>query len=149
MDTKSIFMGFTVPPSIEDLQSLAEDIVDGLPDEMSKHTGKLQIAIEEFPDDFIQEQLELETPFDIYGVYQSASPAAKSRIGVKTLRQDTLFLYRRAILDAWCDTGDDLTRLVNQIILREIGNHFGFSEDELDMYEEEQLAARGETLGTG
>ena len=149
MDTKSIFMGFTVPPSIEDIQLLAEDIVDGLPEEMSKHTGKLQIAVEEFPDDFIQEQLELDTPFDIYGVYQSASPAAKNRIGTKASRQDTLFLYRRAILDAWCDTGDDLTRLVNQIILREIGNHFGFSEDELDMYEEELLASSGDVPGAG
>lgn len=135
-------MGFTIPPSQEELHALAEDIVDSLPDAMSKHTGKLQIMVEDFPDDFIQTELELETPFDIYGVYQSASPLAKKGLNAKSVRQDTLFLYRRPILDAWCDTGEDLTRLVNQIILREIGNHFGFSEDEMDMYEEELIGAQ-------
>ena len=127
-------MGFTVPPSIEDLQALAEDIVDSLPDALSKHIGKLRVVIEDFPDDFIQEQLELETPFDIYGVYQSSGPATAMS---KTARQDALYLYRRPLLDAWCDTGEDITRLVNQVILREIGNHFGFTEDEIEMYEEE------------
>lgn len=135
-------MGFTVPPSSEELQMLAEDIVDSLPDAMSKHTGKLQVVVEDFPDDFIQGELELETPFDIYGVYQSASPLAKTGLNAKAAKQDTLFLYRRPILDAWCDTGEDLTRLVNQIVLREIGNHFGFSEDEMDMYEEELVGAQ-------
>lgn len=142
-------MGFTVPPTPEDLHALAEIIVDSLPEAMSKHIGKLQFVIEEFPDDFIQEQLELETPFDVYGVYMSASPAAKSKATSKAVQRDTLYLYRRPILDAWCDTGEDLTQLLNQIILREIGNHFGFSDDEMDMYEEELLLARADALAIG
>ena len=148
MDTKSIFMGFTVSPTREDLQALAEDIIDSLPEAMLKHTGKLQVMIEDFPDDFIQQELELETPFDVYGVYLSASPSAKTRASAKTVRRDTLYLYRRAILDAWCDTGEDISRLVNQIVLREIGNHFGFSEDELDMYEDELMSAQASELAS-
>jgi predicted Zn-dependent protease with MMP-like domain len=141
LETKAIFVGFTVPPSLEDIQEIAENIVDSLPDGIDKYIRKLKILVEDFPDDFIQQELELETPFDLMGCYQSAGPAAIGHLATNGKRQDTLYLYRRPILDYWAESSEDLTLLVNRVILHEIGHHFGFSSDDIEMYEEDMYGA--------
>lgn len=139
MDAKAFFIGFTEPPSLQDIQALADDIIDSLPDDLSKRSKKLKAVVEEFPDAFIEEQLELESPYDALGVYQSAGVGGLGHLGTNAIKQDTLYLYRRPILDVWCETGENFTRLVNRVILQEIGYHFGFSEDQIDIYEEDMM----------
>ncbi len=134
-------MGFTVPPSLEDIHEIAENIIDELPEGIDKYIKKLKILVEDFPDAFIEQELELETPFDLMGCYQSAGPAAIGHLATNGKRQDTLHLYRRPILDYWADTGEDLTQLVNRVILHEIGHHFGFTQDDIEMYEEDMFGA--------
>lgn len=149
METKAIFVGFTVPPALEDIEQIADHILDDMPEGFSKYVQNLKVQVEDFPDDFIQQELEVETAFDLLGCYQSAGPVIKNgNIGAQK-RQDTLFLYRRPILDVWADTNDDLSRIVNRVILREIGHHFGFSSDELEMYEEDMFGATasGKNIG--
>jgi predicted Zn-dependent protease with MMP-like domain len=142
LETKSIFIGYTIPPSIDDIAELAESILDEMPDGLSKYTNKLKVEVEDFPDAFVEQEMELETPFDILGCYQSAGPAAIGRVGLgNAKRQDTLYLYRRPILDIWAETGEDLSRIVNRVILQEIGTHFGFTQDDMDMYEEDMFGA--------
>ena len=51
MESKSIFVGFTVPPSIDDIEQIAEIVIDGLPDGLDKRTGKLRVVVEDFPDE--------------------------------------------------------------------------------------------------
>lgn len=142
-------MGFTVPPSIEDVEEVANLIIDELPQGLQKYTNKLKVTVEDFPDAFIEEEMELETPFDLMGCYQSAGPAAIGHLATNAKRQDTLYLYRRPILDQWAETGEDLTRLINRIILQEIGHHFGFTPEDIEMYEEDMLGATALGIGAG
>lgn len=142
-------MGFTVPPSLEEIGEIAETILDELPDNLRKNTSKLKITIEDFPDDFVAQEMELETQFDLLGCYQSAGPAAIGHLAGGVARQDTLYLYRRPILDAWADTGEDLAKLVNRVIIQEVGHHFGFTADEIEMYEEDMLGATASGGSTG
>lgn len=141
MERKAIYVGFTAPPSLEDIRETAENVIGALPSGLQKRTGKLAVVVEDFPDAFIEQEMELETPFDLLGCYQSAGPAAIGHLGASRARQDTLYLYRRPILDAWAETGEDLTRLVNRVILQEIGHHFGYSPEDIDMYEEDMFGA--------
>jgi len=141
LETKAIFVGFTVPPSLEDIQEIAESIIDELPEGMSKYIRKLKVVAEDFPDAFVEQELELDTPFDLLGCYQSAGPALAGHLGAGAKRQDTLYLYRRPILDQWADSNEDLTRLINRVILHEIGHHFGFTPEDIEMYEEDMYGA--------
>jgi len=141
LETKAIFVGFTVPPSLEDIQEIAESIIDELPEGMSKYIRKLKVVAEDFPDAFVEQELELDTPFDLLGCYQSAGPALTGHLGAGAKRQDTLYLYRRPILDQWADSNEDLTRLINRVILHEIGHHFGFTPEDIEMYEEDMYGA--------
>jgi predicted Zn-dependent protease with MMP-like domain len=149
LESKAIFVGFTIPPSIEDIDEIAAAIIDDLPEGLQKHTGKLKAIVEDFPDAFIEQELELETPFDLLGCYQSSGPAALNHLATNGKRQDTIYLYRRPILDTWAETGEDITRLVNRIIIHEIGTHFGFTQDDIEMYEEDMFGATALDKGAG
>lgn len=138
MTQKPLLMERHVPPSLNDMQELAEYIISELPIGLKKYVGKLQVEVEDFPDAHIEEELELESPFDILGIYQSAGPINKNSISGKA-RKDMIILYRRPILDSWAESEDDLSNLVNQVILGEIGHHFGMTDAEMDIFEDEMI----------
>ena len=48
---------------------------------------------------------------------------------------DRIFLYRRPILDYWCESGEDLPHIVRHVLIHEIGHHFGLSDDDMEAIE--------------
>jgi len=46
-----------------------------------------------------------------------------------------IFLYRRPILDYWCESGEDLLSVVRHVLIHEIGHHFGFSDADMERIE--------------
>ena len=50
---------------------------------------------------------------------------------------DMITLYREPILVEWVETGEDLFRLVRNVIIHEVGHHFGFSDEEIARLEGE------------
>jgi predicted Zn-dependent protease with MMP-like domain len=49
---------------------------------------------------------------------------------------DMIFLYRRPLLDYWCESGEDLTHLIRHVLIHEIGHHFGLSDEDMERIEE-------------
>ncbi|MAE68832.1 MAG: acetylglutamate kinase [Gemmatimonadetes bacterium] len=124
-----------LPPSSEEIEKLAHRALGHLPRELSRHLSELVFQVVEFPDDETMDALDLETPFDILGLYQGVAIGEKGHGPVRH-GNDMVFLYRRPILDYWCESGQDLDRLVGLILLHEIGHHFGFSDAEMARFEE-------------
>jgi predicted Zn-dependent protease with MMP-like domain len=50
---------------------------------------------------------------------------------------DMIFLYRRPILDYWCETGQDLNAVIRHVLIHEIGHHFGLSDEDMERIEQE------------
>jgi len=48
---------------------------------------------------------------------------------------DMIFLYRRPLLDYWCETEEDLTDLIRHVLVHEIGHHFGLSDEDMERIE--------------
>ena len=48
-----------------------------------------------------------------------------------------IFLYRRPILDYWSQTGDGLAAIIRNVLIHEIGHHFGLSDADMDRIERE------------
>ena len=45
---------------------------------------------------------------------------------------DTIWLFRRPILDEWADRGDEmLGHLVAHVLVHELAHHFGWSDDDI------------------
>jgi predicted Zn-dependent protease with MMP-like domain len=133
------------PPSLADIDTLAREALTVLPEELREFTEGVVILVQEFPDDAVMAEMELESPFDILGLYSGVSLAEK-RVEASGGMPDMVFLYRRPILDYWCETGEDLKHVVRHVLIHEIGHHFGFSDEEMETLEtiaEAEDASRG------
>ena len=93
------------------------------------------IRVEEFPDEETEAEMELESPFDILGLYRGVALPQQSVSDPRT-EIDMVFLYRRPILDYWCETGEDLAAVVRHVLIHEIGHHLGFSDEDMERIEE-------------
>jgi predicted Zn-dependent protease with MMP-like domain len=120
-----------LPPSLADLDIMAQKALATIPEELKRHLGAVVIRIEEFPDEETEEEMGLESPFDILGLYRGVALPHQSvsspRAGI-----DMIFLYRRPILDYWCETGEDLYTIVRHVVIHEVGHHFGFSDEDME-----------------
>ena len=125
-----------LPPSLADLEELAQRALDTIPHRLKRHLGPVVIRVEEFPDEETEEAMGLDSPFDILGLYRGVALPRKS-ISDPWPDPDMVFLYRRPILDYWCETGEDLARIVRHVLIHEIGHHFGFSDDDMALIEAE------------
>ena len=124
-----------LPPSLGDIEELARHALDTIPGRLKMNLGPVVIRVEEFPDEETEEAMGLESPFDILGLYRGVALPDKS-ISDPRPDLDIVFLYRRPILDYWCESGEDLTRVVRHVLIHEIGHHFGFSDEDMARIEE-------------
>lgn len=131
-DQKIMVMNFTTPPSLEDLEAIAQAHLEYLPEELLEYCEDLILEVEELPDESLEADLELESPFDIFALYKSGAEISPGILAKNSDEEDRLILFRRPILDYWCETCDDLGLVVRQILISEIGQKFDFEEDEIE-----------------
>lgn len=132
LDSKQIIMNFAAPPSTEDIAVLAGSLLESLPEELLTYCEALAIKVEDFPDEVVEQELELEDSYDLLALFRSGREISPG-VQKKTANDDDqLLLFRRPILDMWCENGDDLSVLLRQIMIEEIGKNFDFSDDEID-----------------
>ncbi len=125
---------YSTPPTLADIEAVAREAFAGIPPELRGYARNVVIRVEDFPDDDTLEDLECETPFDLLGLYRGVDLARKSVMDVPE-ELDMIFLYRRPILDYWCESGEDLTHVVRHVLIHEIGHHFGLSDDDMERIE--------------
>jgi predicted Zn-dependent protease with MMP-like domain len=125
---------FALPPSLDEIGALAEAAFATIPAELRRHVDGVVIRVDEFPDEDTERDMELETPFDLLGLYRGVDIGHKSTNAVAN-DVDMIFLYRRPLLDYWCETGEDLTQLVRHVLIHEIGHHFGLSDEDMERIE--------------
>jgi len=123
-----------LPPSAADIESLAQRALATIPEELRRHVGAVVIRVEEFPDEETEEEMDLETPFDLLGLYRGVALPQQSVLATHN-DVDMIFLFRRPLLDYWCETGEDLAAVVRHVLIHEIGHHFGFSDEDMERIE--------------
>jgi predicted Zn-dependent protease with MMP-like domain len=125
---------FTMAPSLEDVEAIAAEAMATIPESFRRHVGNVHVHVEDFPSEEIEKAMALESPFDLLGLYQGVSLAEKSSQHVAN-DIDRIFLYRRPILDYWCESGEDLPHIVRHVLIHEIGHHFGLSDEDMEAIE--------------
>jgi predicted Zn-dependent protease with MMP-like domain len=123
-------------PSLVEFERLADEALGRLPDYFRARTKGLIIRVEDFPDEDVVAEMELESPFDILGLYQGAGQPYEQSDTLGHL-PDMVFLYRRPMLDYWADYDETLGQLVTHVLVHEIGHHFGLSDEAMHAIEDE------------
>ena len=98
----------TAAPSLAEFEQLAAEAWDKLPAEFREMCGDVVIRVEDFALDEVLDEMGIESPFDLMGLYQGVSLADKS-VGDVPRGPDMVLLYRRAMLDYWADDGEEVT----------------------------------------
>lgn len=132
MSQQKIIMNFSFPPSADDLTAIAEAAMENMPEELMEFCDGLEIQIEELADESLENDLDLDDPYELVALYRSGSHVSPGVERKVANDDDIMMLFRRPLLDLWCETGDDLNDIVRQVMIEELGHHFEFSEDEID-----------------
>ncbi|NCO03499.1 MAG: metallopeptidase family protein [Alphaproteobacteria bacterium] len=132
MNRQEIIMNFSAPPSLDDLQVIANGQLELMPDELSDHIEDLAIQIEDMPDDLVEAEMELEDPYELLALFKSGKQISPGVEKKSANDDDVLILYRRPILDMWCESGEDLTGIIREIMIEELATNFEFSDDDIE-----------------
>lgn len=135
MTQSGLLQNFGAPPSLPDMEGMAREALMAIPQELRRYAGDIAIRVDDFPDDQTLEAMDLESPFDLLGLYQGVDLTRRG-ISDQPEEVDMIFLYRRPILDYWCESEEDLTRIVRHVLIHEIGHHFGLSDEDMERIEQ-------------
>jgi predicted Zn-dependent protease with MMP-like domain len=123
-----------VPPTREEIERLAGEAFLTIPEELRRHVRNVVFCVEDFPEDDVVKEMELESPFDLLGLYRGIALPERSTTMLRR-GNDMIFLYRRPLLEYWCETGEALSEIVRHVIVHEIGHYFGFSDEDMHRIE--------------
>ena len=123
-------------PSLGDFEAIAEKAYQGLPKRFRDLCGDLVIRIEDFPTKDILDSMKIDSPFGLLGLYSGVDLVRKSVMDPGET-PDMVFLYRRPILEYWAERDDSLNAIIANVLVHEIGHHFGLSDDDMDRIEAE------------
>jgi predicted Zn-dependent protease with MMP-like domain len=117
------------------MEALALLALSRLPAEFRAHLQDVVVRVEEFADDQTLDEMGIEDPFDLTGLYRGRPLGDKSSSDSGAL-PDMIVLYRRPILDEWIATGVSLEALVTHVLVHEVGHHFGLSDADMHALED-------------
>lgn len=127
---------FATPPTAGEIEAIARATIARLPARFAAHLGDVLLQVEDFAEDALLDELGIEDPFDLTGVYEGLPLGAKS-IDHSGTMPDRIRLFRRPILEEWAARGDEtLEALVAHVTIHEIGHHFGLSDADMHALEE-------------
>jgi predicted Zn-dependent protease with MMP-like domain len=125
----------TEAPSLDDIRTLAVAAFESLPPKFRALAGDIVFMVQDLPDEDVVEDMELESEFDILGLFQGPDLSARQG-AAQTGGPTMIFLYRRPLLDYWAEHGDTLGHLVRHVVIHEIGHHFGLSDEAMHAIED-------------
>ncbi|SDD18627.1 Predicted Zn-dependent protease, minimal metalloprotease (MMP)-like domain [Paracoccus isoporae] len=120
-----------VAPTQDDIESIARDVIATLPTAFAPHARDIVLRVEDLAPDDMLDELETDDPLELTGIYDGVPMTHKSPSDPQHF-PDTIWLFRRAILDEWAERGDiTLPDLVAHVTVHELAHHFGWSDDDI------------------
>ncbi len=125
------------PPTTEDILDMAETALDAIPAMLRQKVRGTAILVEDVPDEETLAELGLDNVWELTGLYRGIPLTEKSAADTP-MAPDTILLYREPILLEWIETGEDLFALVRNVLIHEIGHHFGLSDADIERLERDE-----------
>ena len=123
-------------PTSEDIEALARAAFEGLPASFRDLSDGLVIQVVDFPDDETLNEMGAESEFDLLGLFRGHGLARRGATEATGELPNMIWLYRRPLLDFWCEGDNSLGEVVTHVLVHEIGHHFGLSDADMEAIEE-------------
>lgn len=110
-------------------EDLVKEALDSLPPEFQEKLSNVSIVVEDFPPQDILREKNLHSPYSLLGLYVGV-PQNRRGMGYSFILPDRILIFKKPI-EARASTPEEIRALVKEVVLHEIGHHFGLSEEEL------------------
>ena len=124
-------------------QRLVVEAVALIPKRFRREMKNLALVVEDEPAPELLEEMEIDPPDSLYGLYQG-TPLPERTWAYGNNLPDRITLFQRPIEED-CEDEDEVRAVIGETLIHEVGHYFGMSEEEIEEIEERYW--RGDTLG--
>ena len=125
----------------EEFERLVAEAVTLIPRRFRQEIRNLAVVVEDAPSLELLDEMDIEPPDSLYGLYQGTPLTERSWAHGNQL-PDRITLYQQPI-EADCEDEDEVRAVIGETLIHEIGHYFGMSEEQIEEIEERYW--RGET----
>lgn len=126
-------------------ERLVADALASIPRRFRDAIANLAIVVEDEPPGELLDEMEIEPPDTLLGLYQG-TPLTERRWDYGNALPDRILLFQGP-LERESEDKDDLIVAIGETLIHEMGHYFGLSEEEIEEIEEKYW--RGEDNGEG
>jgi len=122
-------------------EQLVAEALRLIPRRFQREMTNLVLVVEAEPSAELLEEMEIEPPDSLYGLYQG-TPLPERTWAFGNALPDRITLFQRPIEED-CEDDDEVRAVIGETLIHEVGHYFGLSEEEIEEIEEKYW--RGET----
>ena len=117
-----------------EFEALVERALRRLPRQFKDRITNVAVVVEDWADDETLEELGIEPPDTLYGLYRGTDLTRRDSSYGNVL-PDTIHIYQGPIEED-CDDPDEMAELVLDTVIHEIGHYFGLDDDTMEGIEQ-------------
>jgi predicted Zn-dependent protease with MMP-like domain len=117
-----------------EFEALVERALRRLPRQFKDRITNVAVVVEDWADDETLEELGIEPPDTLYGLYRGTDLTRRDSSYGNVL-PDTIHIYQGPIEED-CDDPDEMAELVVDTVIHEIGHYFGLDDDTMEGIEQ-------------
>jgi predicted Zn-dependent protease with MMP-like domain len=124
-----------------EFERLVREAVTLIPRRFRREIKNLALVVEGEPSPELLEEMDIEPPDTLYGLYQG-TPLTERTWGYGNTLPDRIVIFQRPIEED-CADEDEMRAVIGETLIHEVGHYFGLSEEEIEEIEERYW--RGDT----
>ncbi len=117
-----------------EFERLVAEAVDLIPKRFRREMKNLALVVEDAPSAELLEDMEIEPPDSLYGLYHG-TPLPERTWGFGNNLPDRITIYQQPIEED-CDDEDEMRTMIGETLIHEVGHYFGMSEEQIEDIEE-------------
>ena len=115
-------------------EKLVEEALREIPRRFRDAMANVAVVVEDDPSPDVLEDLGIEPPDTLFGLYQGTPLPERAWAFGNTL-PDRISIYQKPIEEE-CETDDEIRDAIAETVIHEFGHYFGLSEEEIEEIEE-------------
>jgi predicted Zn-dependent protease with MMP-like domain len=115
-------------------EKLVAEAIELIPARFRREMKNIAVVVEDDPSEELLEEMDIEPPDSLYGLYQG-TPLPERTWGYGNTLPDRVTLFK-SVIEEDCDTEDDVRDCIAETLIHEVGHYFGLSEEEIEDIEE-------------
>jgi predicted Zn-dependent protease with MMP-like domain len=121
--------------TVDEFRALVEEAIDTIPRKFARKVRNVAIVIEDEASEALLEEMELEHPRELLGLYQGTQLSERGW-GYGNTLPDRITLFQRSIEEDCNDDEDEIVVAIGETLIHELGHYFGMSEEQIMEIEE-------------